>query len=68
MGLSRSISSWCIAAAVVVLFASGTGAKADAYYNVTPVAGLSPAQYAAIYPVSPLLVPIAAQMDYYRRR
>jgi hypothetical protein len=53
MGLSRSISSWCIAAVVAVLFAFGTRAKADAYYNATPVAGLSPVQFAAIYPVSP---------------
>ncbi len=52
MRLSRSISSWCIAAVVAVLFASGTGAKADAYYNVTPAADLSPAQFAAIYPVT----------------
>ncbi len=62
MGLSRSRSSWYMAAVVVILFACGTRAKADAYYNVTPVAGLSPAQYAAIYPVSQPVPLTTAQM------
>ncbi len=61
MRVSRSMWLRCFAIVTATLLAFAAEASADPFYNVTPVASLSPAQYAAIYPVSPPIPLTAAQ-------